>query len=476
MTSISPGRLDSVTASAPIDVGRLIDEGRWGTRQQLFVSLTALTIIFDGIDNQLLPISIPSLMREWSVARSAFAAVLAGGMFGMMIGGAIGGIAGDRFGRRFTLIASVLIFGIMTVAVAFCHSLTALGILRFLAGLGLGGAMPNAAALTSEYVPHRHRPFAVTLTIVCIPLGGTLAAFFGGRAVPALGWRALFFIGGMLPLVVAMVAMFALPESPRYLARRRRRWPELARTLRRMGHEIPSDVGFVDHGEQVIARASVGALFTPEFRRDTLALSGAYFFCLLAVYAAFNWVPVMLTESGLGLIVASNGLTAFNLGGVAGAIGGALLISRVGSRVTLPGMAAIAAAGALVLAAMPIASTTDPRPIITMLGITGGMINAVQTTMYALAAHVYPTTVRATGVGTAVAVGRFGGVLSTYVGAWALEAGGSRAFFITIAAAMTLVLTCLVLVRAALVLAVLCWLLIVGLPLSATDPGSSRRR
>ena len=171
------------------------------------------------------------------------------------------------------------------------------------------------------------------------------------------------------------------------------------------------------------------------------------FFCLLAVYAAFNWVPVMLTEAGLGLIVASNGLTAFNLGGVAGAIGGALLITRVGSRVTLPGMAAIAAAGALVLAAMPIASTIDPRLIVTMLGITGGMINAVQTTMYALAAHVYPTTVRATGVGTAVAVGRFGGVLSTYVGAWALEAGGSHAFFITIAAAMTLVLSCLVGVR-----------------------------
>jgi AAHS family 4-hydroxybenzoate transporter-like MFS transporter len=162
---------------------------------------------------------------------------------------------------------------------------------------------------------------------------------------------------------------------------------------------------------------------------------------------AFNWVPTLLTDAGLGPIVASNGLAAFNLGGVAGAVGGALLIGRLGSRPTMPGMAGLAVAGALGLAAMHIVSTTNPLWIVVMLGLTGGMINAVQTTMYALAAHVYPTEVRATGVGTAVSVGRLGGVLSPYAGAWALEAGGGRAFFATIAAAMTLVSICLVLVR-----------------------------
>jgi len=440
-------RLERVTASAPVDVGRLIDDGPWGARQKLFVGLTALTIIFDGIDNQLLPISIPALIKDWSVARSAFAPVLASGLIGMMIGGAIGGMAGDRFGRRLTLVISILVFGILTAAVALVDGLTPLAILRFGAGLGLGGAMPNAASLASEYVPRRHRPFAVTLTIVCIPLGGTLAAFLGGRALPALGWRALFCIGGLLSLAVAAIAGYALPESPRYLARQRQRWPELARTVRRMGHYVSLDSAFVDQDEKAIAQASVGALFTPEFRRDTLALSGAFFSCLLAVYIAFNWVPAMLNDAGLGLIVASNGLTAFNLGGVAGAIGGALLIGRFGSRPAMISMAGIAVAAALGLAATPITSTTNPAWIIVMLGITGGMINGVQTTMFALAAHVYPTTVRATGVGTAVAVGRFGGVLSPYVGAWALEAGGSRMFFAAIAAAMALVLSCLALVR-----------------------------
>jgi AAHS family 4-hydroxybenzoate transporter-like MFS transporter len=429
---------DTIVHSPPVDVAAILDEGRWGTSQKLFVALTALTVIFDGVDNQLFAISLPAIMRDWAMPRGAFAPVLASGMFGMMIGGALGGIAGDRFGRRAALIGSALTFGLFTALVATVDSLLTLALFRFLTGLGLGGAMPNAAALASEYVPRRHRAFAVTLTIVCIPAGGTLAAFVGGRLLDVIGWRTLFVTGGLIPVAIAVLVARLLPESPRYLARHPQRWPELARTLQRFGHRVPSGSTFVEGHEEPIARTSVSVLFTPEFRRDTLALCGAFFFCLLAVYTAFNWVPSMLTGAGLTLIVASNGLTAFNLGGVAGAIGGGLLISRFGSRPAMLGMTAIAAAGALVLASLPIV-VPNTIWIIVMLGITGGMINAVQTTMFALAAHVYPTSVRATGVGTAVSVGRSGGVVSTYVGAWALELGGSVAFFGVIAAAMVLV-------------------------------------
>src|SRR5262249_52385316 len=241
----------------------------------------------------------------------------------------------------------------------------------------LGGAMPNAAALSSEYVPRRDRPFAVTLTIVCIPLGGTLAAFVGGRMLPAVGWRALFAIGGVLSIAAAAIAMRTLPESPRYLSRHRERWPELRRTLRWIGHDVTEENVFVDSSEKTIQRGSVRMLWTADFRRDTLALSGAYFFCLLAVYLAFNWVPAMLSGAGLGLIVASNALAAFNLGGVAGAIGGGLLIARLGSRPAMVGMAAIAVAGALALAAMHIGASSRPFGIVGMLGITGGAINCL---------------------------------------------------------------------------------------------------
>jgi AAHS family 4-hydroxybenzoate transporter-like MFS transporter len=409
------------------DVGTLLDEGHWSGYQKLLVGATALTIIFDGLDNQLLGAAIPALMNEWGLQRGPFAAVLTAGLFGMMIGSFLGGYVGDRFGRRVALLGSVISFGVLTVLVSFAGSIGTLIVLRFLAGLGLGGAMPNAAALASEYVPLRRRPFAVTLTIVCIPLGGTLAGVTGAVILPSYGWRALFLVGGALPLLLALLLWKVLPESPRYLARDRARWPELAALLRRLGHDVPADVTFVDSREKSVARASAGSLFAPEFRRDTLALCAAFFFCLLSVYTGTNWVPTLLRDAGFDVGVANYGLMFFNLGGVVGAIGGALVFARLGSRLTMLAMTVGAIAGCLLLAGVSIADQST-FAILAMLAWTGGLINAVQTTMYALAAHVYPAGIRATGVGTAVAVGRAGGVASGYAGAWALGSGPSQMF------------------------------------------------
>src|SRR6266699_2623738 len=203
-----------------VDVGSVIDEGQWSGYQKLLILGTALTIILDGIDNQLLGNAVPALMKDWSLPRGAFTMVLALSPLGMMIGGAIGGMLGDRVGRRTALLGSVVSFAAVTLAIATVNGVMMLGILRFLAGLGLGGAMPNAAALASEYVPRRQRPFAVTLTIVCIPLGGTLAVL-------------LFKV---------------LPESPRFLASRRERWPELIAMLRKLGHNVPNDAAFFEAG------------------------------------------------------------------------------------------------------------------------------------------------------------------------------------------------------------------------------------
>src|SRR5213594_542840 len=229
-----------------IDVGYVIDEGRWTTYQKLLILGAALTIILDGVDNQLLGNAVPSLMKEWSLQRGAFSTVLALSPFGMMIGGAVGGILGDRIGRRTALLFSMLSFAVLTLAISTVNSFMLLGAFRFLAGLGLGGAMPNAAALSSEYVPRRQRPFAVTLTIVCIPVGGSLAGFVGGQILPRFGWRGLFLVGGILPLLMTAILLKVLPESPRYLASRRERWPELIALLRRIGHDAPADANFVE--------------------------------------------------------------------------------------------------------------------------------------------------------------------------------------------------------------------------------------
>ena len=228
-----------------VDIASVLDEGRWSAYQKLLVAGTALAIILDGMDNQLLGNVIPALMKEWSLPRAPFTTVLALGPLGMILGGTAGGVLGDRIGRRTALVCSVLAFAVPTLAIATVDGVTMLGVFRFLAGLGLGGAMPNAAALASEYVPRRQRPFAVTLTIVCIPLGGTLAALFAGQVLPRYGWRALFVIGGLLPLLIAVVLFKLLPESPQYLAIRRERWPELVALLRRFGQEVGAESTFV---------------------------------------------------------------------------------------------------------------------------------------------------------------------------------------------------------------------------------------
>jgi AAHS family 4-hydroxybenzoate transporter-like MFS transporter len=432
-----------------VNVGAVLDEGRWSGYQKLLIVGTALTIILDGVDNQLLPNAIPVLMKEWGLQRSAFSSVLAVGPFGMMIGGALGGFLGDRIGRRTALLWSVLSFAFLTLAISYVDTIFMLGLLRFLSGIGLGGAMPNAAALASEYVPRRQRPFAVTLTIVCIPLGGMLAARLSGIILPQYGWQPLFMAGGAIPIVLALVLFKVLPESPRFLAGRRERWPELTTLLRRMGHTVPADASYIEApaaGAAPARRASVRDLFAPEYARDTVALFASFFFCLMANYIAIQLIPLTFTGAGFPQADANYVLYVFNLGGVVGAIAGALIIQRLGSRIAMLGMTAVAVAAALVLAGMPLTSPAS-LALMAMMVLTGALLNGVQTTMYALAANAYPTEIRGTGVGAAVAFGRIGNSLASYVGIAALDLGGTSAYFTSWAITMGLVFVALASMR-----------------------------
>jgi MFS transporter, AAHS family, 4-hydroxybenzoate transporter len=432
-----------------VDVGAAIDEGRWTGYQKLLIFGTALTIILDGVDNQLLPNAVPRLIQEWGRPRGDFIGALSYGPFGMMIGGLIGGLIGDRFGRRTALLGSVMTFAILTFAIAFANSIEMLGALRFLAGVGLGGAMPNAATLASEYVPRKQRPFAVTLTIVCIPLGGVLAGELAARIIPTYGWRALFIAGGIIPVILGIVLWKVLPESPRYLATRRERWPELTRTMRRIGHDLPDDVEYVEAATAGVpkGKVNIGTLFGPQYLRDTLALSASFFFCLLANYLVILLLPAVLAspENGFSQPEASRALRDSNFGGVAGAIFGAMLIQRYGSRLTMLGMSAGAVVCGFILAGAEI-SPENGLLLMGMFILTGGLLNAVQTTMYALAAHVFPTDIRSTGVGFAVAVGRVGNVLAATVANEAFNRGGNAGYFGSWSALMAVVFIALALV------------------------------
>jgi AAHS family 4-hydroxybenzoate transporter-like MFS transporter len=420
---------------ATLNVAAILDQGNCSGRQKVWVGLAALMIIFDGVDIQLIGIAIPSIMTDWGVERSAFQPVLAAGLVGMMIGAWCGGMTGDRFGRKRALIGSVIAFGILTAASSQAGNLLQLGVLRFLAGVGLGGALPNATALVSEYVSARLRAFTVTITIVCVPLGGVVAGLVGAEILPTSGWRMLFIVGGLAPVALALAVMLLLPESPKYLVRHPARWPELRRILQRLGRSVSPQTAFFESQDLATGRPPLSSLFAPKLRVSTIAVWVAFFSCLLAVYTGFNWLPSLLTGQGASVSTAGRALAAFNLGGVVVAVGGTLLITPFGSRRTLLTMAAIAVAGALVLAATPLGSA-EAVLVVALLGVMGGAINGIQVILYGVAAHVYATEVRATGVGSASGIGRFGAIASVFVGAWAIEGGGSVAYFVVIGTAM----------------------------------------
>ena len=431
----------------PINVSDLLDRSSWSNYQKLLTFIAALAVIFDGFDIQILGFAIPSLMREWHVARGEFGPVLALGLAGMVIGSPIAGACGDRFGRRPALIACVLLFGIATVSTVFVHGFFGLSVLRLLTGMGTGGALPNASALTAEFAPIRRRGTAVKLTLVCVPLGGMLGGVLAAAILPAFGWRGLYGIGGALPLLFALILWAALPESPRFLARRPAQWPRLVRQLTRSGHAIPEDATFEDRsGREAAATASLGSLFRAGLARDTVGLWIAFLFCLGSIYLVFGWLPTMLTSRGLDLATASLGLTAYNLGGVCGVLLWAVLITILGSRGPLLSGALACAGSALVLLIVPIQAHGDHLPLIICLTVNGLLANAVQTSMYALATHVYPTAIRATGVAYAATIGRAGGLLSSLYGSHLIQAGPG-AYWQALAASMVLAFAGLAWVR-----------------------------
>jgi AAHS family 4-hydroxybenzoate transporter-like MFS transporter len=419
-----------------IDVAALLDNSPWSSYQKLLTGLAALAVIFDGFDIQILGFAIPSLIREWHVARNEFGPVLAIGLAGMVVGGPLAGYCGDRFGRRAALIGCVAIFGLATFATAFVQGFLGLSVLRFITGMGTGGALPNVSALTAEFAPLRRRPTAVKLTLVCVPLGGMLGGLLAAWVLPKFGWRGLYGIGGALPLLFAVVLGATLPESPRFMARQPERWSRLAGLLTRIGHVIPVGAAFEDRaGTQNASRASVRALFGPGLARETTGLWIAFLFCLGSIYLVFGWLPALLTSHGLDLATASSGLAVYNFGGVLGVLVWAVLVPIFGSRGPVLFGALAGAGSAVAFLMVPIQAHGSHTPLLVCLGMNGLLANAVQISLYALAAHVYPTSVRATGVACSATIGRAGGLLSSLFGASLIQAGAG-AYWMTVAIAM----------------------------------------
>lgn len=429
---------DSITAQ--------IDQHRWSGYQILLLILVSLAILLDGFDNQSLGFALPAMLKEWGLSKQMLAPALAAAQVGIMIGAICGGVLGDRWGRKKALIISVLLFGAATLGIAFVHGVASLTILRLLAGIGLGSAFPNVAALASEFTPARRGSLAVVISIVCVPLGGALGGLLAAKILPLLGWRVLFTVAGILPLLLAAILAVALPESIRFLLLRGDQDEQVRRILRRMGiANIPTPQP-QSSGPQPAPVQNGAIILSPAYRNDTLWLWISFFFCLTAVYTAFGWLPTLLTESGLSVATASQGLAVFNFGGVATALAGGWLIGRFGSRRTMICMAVGAVLSAIAVALFA-PNLTSHTVLFVLLAVEGGFVNGVQTTLYALAAYIYPTKVRSTGVGSATGVGRLGAIGSSLLGAIVIGIGGVAGFHSAIASTMLIVLVALVMIK-----------------------------
>ena len=418
---------NDVDVKQTVNVTTLLDQSPWSAYQKLVTALAALATMFDGFDIQILGFTIPSLMHDWHVARSQFAPVLAVGLVGLAVGSLVGGYLGDRYGRRAGLISSVLLFGLATLATASVHGFVGLTVLRFLTGMGTGGAIPNIGAFAAEFAPLRRSATAVKLTILCVPLGGMVGGVLAAWILPQFGWKGLYVVGGGLPLLLAAILFVALPESPRFLARHPARWPQLIALLKRCGHALAIGTQFEeDRSAHALERVSVRALFVGGLGRDTVGLWLAFFTCLGSIYLVFGWLPALLTSRGLDTASASSGLAVYNFGGVLGVLIWAVLVPILGSRRPMVSGALACAVSAFALLLVPIEGHGSHTLLIVCLGLNGLLANAVQASLYALAAYVYPTKVRATGVAYCATIGRTGGLLSSLFGAAVIQAGASR--------------------------------------------------
>lgn len=405
------------------DDGGVLDALPMSSFQIWAVLMIAATVILDGLDNQMLGLAAPSLIKEWGLNKQSLGFVFALGFVGMAIGTLVSGWLGDRNGRRSALLAGVGIFGAATLLTGFSTSIVQIALFKTLAGIGLGGVPGTATAMIAEFTSARWRSVAVTFGVVCVSIGGILGGVAAAIILPNLGWRWMFYLGGAATLCFVTLLYFILPESPRFLATRPARAKELQALFARMGHAAIAPVAKIVGTPAPAPKVPMRALLQGSLKRDSLSLSIAMFTGMFMIYLMFNWAPTLLFSAGFDLSTASLGLTSFNIGGTIGAMIASLIMVRLGSRGPLIVMAFVGAMVCAALALLPIAGARNETGLLILLCMLGLFASAAQSAMFAVGAHAFPTILRARGLGLMGAAGRIGAIMSAFLGAWLIGAG-----------------------------------------------------
>ena len=420
-----------MTTNEPVDIETVLSNAPLGAFHFIVVGLSALMIMLDGYDAQSIAFAAPLLAKALGRNVSSFGPIFAVGLVGLMLGSLAVSPLADRYGRKWLLITSTVIFGFFSLAPALDPSFERLFVYRLLTGFGLGGAMPCAVALTSEYAPRRNKAALVNIMFAGFPLGAVVGGFVVSLIIVDWGWQAIFYVGGVLPLLMVPVLMLLMPESIVFLVADGRRPRAIAHILSRFKSTNvlnPENVRLSQDPTE--KRGSVTNLFDQQRGFGTILLWVGFFCNLLLIYFLVNWIPAVLDLIGLPAQHALMGTVVLNVGGVVGGVCMGLVIDRYGAARPIYTAFLLAAACVALIGQ----SIQLPAVATAIIFLSGLFVIGAQLSMNALAANFYPINIRSTGVGWALGIGRVGSIIGPVVGGLALSWKWSLATIFTIAA------------------------------------------
>ncbi|MBV9523644.1 MAG: MFS transporter, partial [Alphaproteobacteria bacterium] len=409
----------ATTATSPVEIGTLIEAQRFGRFQAGLMFWICTFMFIEGYDMQVLGYAAPAIIKAWHSDKAAFGGVFGAGLVGFMLGATLLGNLGDALGRKRMIVVGSLVFGVFTLASAAAANLNALLLIRAAAGLGLGGAIPNAIALMTEYSQTRLRATRVGIMFIGYTVGSALGGVIAAQLIPAYGWPSVFILGGVLPLLLAAGAGIALPESARFLMLKRGRADLVLPLLRRMRPELE-----LRHGTAIILQESkphglpVRQLFAEGRASMTTLLWLAYVANMVSLHFLTSWLPTVIADSGVPLAHAVIATALLQAGGAVGSLIVGLVLDRIGTLGIL---------AAFLIAAPCVASLghvgTNETPLMFLVAVAGMCIIGGQAGINALAGTLYPTYMRSTGTGWAFGMGRFGSIMGPVIGGQLIALG-----------------------------------------------------
>ncbi|MGA0804889.1 MAG: MFS transporter [Pseudohongiellaceae bacterium] len=426
-----------------VDVVDIIDSARFFPVPFSIALMMIIIMLTDGFDLFTMGYVGPHLIEDWGISRAELGPVNSASLIGMAIGSVLLGWLGDRIGRKRAYVSCLALLFVGSMLSFYARDVTELAWWRLVTGFGLGGVTPLATTLISEWTSKHVRSVVVACVIVSVPLGGSIAGMVERMIVPEYGWRSMFLVGAIVPLILFVLFSYLLPESPKYMSKHPTEHPRLARALNRLLGEKRFDgtENFVVAEDGKRSSNWFVTCWNSDFRLRTLLIWVAFACNSFVLYMFTNYLRVLLESAGQSSEVGSQGLSLFSLGAAFGSIGGAFMIGWFGSKWVGSGLAFMGALATLILGSLLVADVTSSFSIFALCLVAGASVNGMQAFMYAVGAHSYPTEIRGSAVGMAQTFSRLGAVLSPSVASIYFTMDPlppASAFFMFVAATMML--------------------------------------